>query len=88
MAHRWCWFTMMLSLLQNKCLEQSLARANATVSYCTVFSLIITFVMMKGPNDQILDNDERECVELEWKNKKIYHNNQRWCVNMTEKKKL
>ena len=43
---------------------------------------------MKGPNDQILDNDERECVELEWKNKKIYHNNQRWCVNMTEKKKL
>ena len=39
-------------------------------------------------HDQILDNDERECVELDQKNKKFYHNDQRWCVNMTEKRFL
>ena len=37
-------------------------------------------------HDQILDNDKRECVELDRKNKKFYHNDQRWCVNMTKKK--
>ena len=39
-------------------------------------------------HDRILDNDERECVELDRKNKKMYPNNKRFCMNMTEKKKL
>ena len=40
-------------------------------------------------HDRILDNNnERECIELDRKNKKIYHNDQRWCMNMTENKKL
>ena len=31
-------------------------------------------------HDRILDNDERECVELDQKNKKIYHNDKRFRI--------
>ena len=37
-------------------------------------------------HDQILDNDECECVELDRKNGKNCHNDKRVHVNMTEKK--
>ena len=39
-------------------------------------------------HDRILDNDERECVELDRKNRKNCHNDKRVRVNVAKKSKV